>query len=208
MVVVSDIDIVVKSSRNELFVFAQNMLTSQARPADTSLLISDGSEIFAEETTGGDGVLQKNYEKLKNIANLRVFAIQEGHAASTVTSLNGLSFAVGLAPKGYLYTDRPAYRAGQLVNLKGIIRWVENDEFVFKEGEEYQVDIYDSHGRVVHTDDVSLGKFGAFAAHFTLPDSSPQGDYRVHLHQPKGQTVVRDHLPSPRIQIGAHSAID
>ena len=44
-------------------------------------------------------------------------------------------FAVGLAPKGYLYTDRPAYRAGQLVNMKGVVRWVEQDQFVFKEGE-------------------------------------------------------------------------
>ncbi|MAG92463.1 MAG: hypothetical protein CMJ48_01750, partial [Planctomycetaceae bacterium] len=183
MVVISDLDVIVKSSRNELFVFVENMLTQQPVP-EASLLISDGSKVFAEEATGADGVLQETYDSLKNVTDLRVFAIHKGHAASTVTNLNGLNFAVGLAPKGYLYTDRPAYRSDQLVNLKGVIRWVEDDRFVFKEGETYRLDVYDSRGRVVHTDKVALGKFGTFAAHFTLPEAAQQGDYRVHVHQP------------------------
>ena len=54
MIVVSDIDIIVKSSRNELFVFAENLLTSQPA-AGVSLLISDGSKVFAGSagTPGG-----------------------------------------------------------------------------------------------------------------------------------------------------------
>src|SRR5690606_31379348 len=95
MVVVSDLDIIVKSSRNELFVFAQNMLTGRPAPG-ASLLISDGSQVFAEEVTGEDGVLQHTYDQLKDSSDLRVFAIHEGHMASSVTSLEGLDFATGL----------------------------------------------------------------------------------------------------------------
>ena len=183
MVIVSDIDIIVKSSRNELFVFAENMRTQKPAPG-VSVLVSDGEKVFAEEITGEDGVLKKSYDELKTAEDLRVFAIHEGHAASTVTSLSGLEFAVGLSPKGYLYTDRPAYRAGEVVHLKGIVRWVDEDQFTFKPGEKYTLDIYDSRGRVIHTKPVELGEFGTFSLNTTLPETSPQGDYRVHLHQP------------------------
>lgn len=183
MVVVSDIDIIVKSSRNELFIFAENMRTG--KPASgVSLLVSDGGRVFAEEVTGADGVLQKKYEQLKSVHDLRVFGTFEGHAASSQINLEGLQFAVGLSPRGYLYTERPAYRAGQLVHVKGIIRWVSDDRYTFKAGEKYQLDIYDSRGRVLHTEQVALGEFGTVAAHFTLPGTAPQGAYRVHVHQP------------------------
>ncbi len=186
MLIVSDIDIIVKTSRNELFVFAENMRTKKPA-AGVSILVSDAEKVFAEELTGADGVLQKSYEPLKTAEDLRVFAIHEGHAASTVTALSGLQFAVGLSPQGYLYTDRPAYRAGELVNLKGVVRWVADDQFTFKPGEKYTLDIYDSRSRVIHTAKVQLSEFGTFAHHVTLPESAPQGDYRVHLYQP-GQT--------------------
>ncbi|MBI3866706.1 MAG: tetratricopeptide repeat protein, partial [Planctomycetia bacterium] len=183
MLVVSDIDIIVKSSRNELFVFAQNLLTN--KPAEgVNLLISDGSKVFSEAATGKDGILQKKFEELKTVTDLRVFATQEGHAASSLVNLNGLNFAVGLSPKGYLFSERPAYRAGQLVNVKGVIRWVANDRYTFKAGEKYQLDVYDSRGRVIHTETVALGEFGTIAAHFMLPGTAPQGAYRVHAHQP------------------------
>ena len=182
MLIVSDIDIIVKSSRNELFVFAENMRTG--KPAEgVSVMISDGTEVFAEETTNADGIVQKSYEQLKAVSDLRVFAIHEGHAASTLSNLKGLNFAVGLSAKGYLYTDRPAYRAGQLVNLKGIIRWVSADQYTFKEGAAFKLDVYDARGRVIHNSEVALNKFGTLADHFMLPESAPQGTYRIHVHQ-------------------------
>ncbi len=185
MVVVSDLDIIAKTSRNELFLFAQNMRTGE--PAvGASVLVSDGSEIFAEEVTGEDGVLQKSYEQLKSVEDLRIFAIHEGHAASTVNNLNGLDFAVGLAPRGYLHTDRPAYRAGQLVNIKGIVRWVDGDRFTFKAGEKYRLDVYDARSRVIHTQEVALNEFGTLSDNLILPEAAAQGQYRVLVHQPAG----------------------
>lgn len=183
MLVVSDLDVIVKSSRNELFLFAENMRTG--RPVDgVSVLVSDGDQVFAEELTGRDGILQKSFEQLADVSDLRVFAIHEGHMASTVTNLDGLDFAVGLTPRGYLYTDRPAYRAGQLVNVKGIVRWVDQDRFTFKSGEKYRLDIYDARGRLVHTKQVALNGYGTINDNLVLPATSPQGKYRVHLHQP------------------------
>lgn len=193
MIIVSDIDVIVKASRNELFVFAENMRT-QKPAAGVSLLVSDGHEVFAEEVTGKDGVLKKSYDKLKSAVDLRVFAVHEGHAASTVSSMQGLKFAVGLAPKGYLYTDRPAYRAGELVHLKGLVRWVNNDTYTFKAGEKYKLTVYDARGRVIYDKETTLNKFGTFSDRLMLPASSPQGNYRVCLHKPDGSQSYETHF--------------
>ncbi|GAA4459983.1 tetratricopeptide repeat protein [Novipirellula rosea] len=182
MVVVSDIDILVKSSRNELFLFAENMRLGKPA-AGVSVLMSDGDKVFAEEITGDDGILQTQLSELRSIKDLRVFAVQEGHMASTVTNLNGLDFAVGLTPRGYLYTDRPAYRSGQLVNIKGVVRWVDQDRHTFKAGEKFKLDVYDSRGRQLQSSDVSLGDFGTVSGNILLPSTATPGDYRVHLHR-------------------------
>ncbi|MDG2222080.1 MAG: tetratricopeptide repeat protein [Rubripirellula sp.] len=191
MVVVSDLDMIAKSSRNELFLFVQDMLTGQ--PAgDVSILVSDGSKVFSEATTAADGTLQQNFAELKSIKDLRIFAIREGHIASTVSNLNGLDFAVGLSPKGYLYTDRPAYRSGQLVNLKGIVRWVNEDRFTCKPNEQFTLDVFDSRGRQLHSETVTTNAYGTIHSNLLLPQSAAQGEYRVQLHRPK--TGVNDSI--------------
>ena len=118
MVVVSDLDIVVKSSRNEFFMFAQNMRTGN--PADgVSVLISDGASVFSELTTNESGIARSTAKQLQNLSDLRVFATADGHIASTVTNLNGLDFAVGLTSAGFLFTDRPIYRPGETCQHQG-----------------------------------------------------------------------------------------
>ena len=49
----------------------------------------------------------------------------------------------GLARKGYLYTDRPAYQPGQKVEARGIIRDVADGSYVAPAGEVYLVSLLD-----------------------------------------------------------------
>jgi len=178
LVIQSDLDVIVKSSRDEVFVFAENMLTGKPWPG-ARLLISNGRQVFAEGTTGDDGVFHQQYKDLKEAADVRVFATSEGHVASNVVSLKGVGVARGLSEKGYIYTDRPAYRAGQLVHLRGCIRQVAKDAYTIEEGKKYTVEVFDSRNRLVRQEEVTLGEFGSFHLHFGLPATSPQGQYRV-----------------------------
>ncbi|WP_167546677.1 tetratricopeptide repeat protein [Stieleria maiorica] len=182
MVVVSDLDILVKSSRNELFLFAQNMRTG--KPAQgVSILVSDGSSVFEERLTDNEGIVRSQSRRLRDIKDLRVFAVGEGHVASTVTNLNGLDFAVGLVPTGHLFTDRPVYRPGELVHLKGIVRWVDQDRFAFRPGEVFVLDVYDARGRMLKTEKLTLNAVGALSTNMMLPPNAVAGNYRVHLHR-------------------------
>ena len=146
MVVVSDLDMIVKSSRNELFLFVENMREGKPVPGVERVDQRRIERVCRRNDRSKTESCKRRYDELKSVRDLRVFAVQEGHMASTVNNLNGLDFAVGSHPRGYLYTDRPAYRGGQLVNIKGIVRWVNQDRFTFKPGEKFKLDVYDARG--------------------------------------------------------------
>ena len=205
LIVQSDLDIIAKSSRDEVFVFAENMLTGKAWPG-VKLLISDGQQVFAEATTGEDGVLHKSYKELGDAKDVRVFCCsgrQCGVECGRVAGCVGV--AKGLTDRGYLYTDRPAYRAGDLVHVRGCVRQVTDDRYTVPSDKKYKLQAFDPRNRLLREEEVTLGKFGSFHAHFPLPQTSPQGKYRVLLsdaddHQYQGTFLVQG------VQAGTGSA--
>jgi uncharacterized protein YfaS (alpha-2-macroglobulin family) len=114
--------------------------------------------------------------------DVRVFAVFENNVASNMLNLQGVGVAQGLTDKGYIYTDRPAYRAGQLVNIRGCLRRAADDAYVIDKDKPYTVEVFDVRNRPIRQDKVKLDAFGSFHAHFVLPPNSPQGQYRVLVH--------------------------
>jgi uncharacterized protein YfaS (alpha-2-macroglobulin family)/tetratricopeptide (TPR) repeat protein len=309
MVMQSDLDVIVKSSRDEIFVFAENMLTGKPWPG-THLLISNGHEVIGEGTTDEHGIFRKNYKdfpatsgggivfgpgggennsapnvgptpnapptdpsypqpqqvvppsppqvpppmpapsastgpltatttaspsaeplgsfgrpvnplgpppssgpahtndrltlvagvgtaesappvepcgKPLNTEDVRVFATIDGNVASNIVNLQGVGVAQGLTDKAYIYTDRPAYRAGQLVNIRGCLRRAVNDAFVIDKDKAYTVQVFDARNRPIRQEKIKLDAFGSFHVHFVLPPDSPQGQYRVLVHDNAAQ---------------------
>ncbi|HUY34628.1 MAG TPA: tetratricopeptide repeat protein [Pirellulales bacterium] len=185
LVVRSDLDVIVKSSRDEVFVFAENLRTKKPW-ANARLLISNGQQVFAEAATGDDGVFQKSYDELKSAADVRVFAVAEGSVASNVVGLEGVGVSVGLSERGYIFTDRPVYRAGQVVHVRGVVRIVKADRFEIEAGKKYHLEVFDSRDRLIRQDEVALGEFGSFHAHFALPATSTPGGCRIQVRDDDG----------------------
>lgn len=180
LVLQSDLDVIVKSSRDEAFVFAQNMLTGKAWPG-VRVLLSDGQQVFGDGETNADGVFHQSFEQLKTAGDLQAFAIAGRHTASNRLGLQGLGVAQGLANKGYLYTDRPAYRPGQMVHLRGVIRKVAGDTYSVAAGRKFFLDVFDDRNRLVHEGRVTLNEYGSFHTHLLLSPAASLGEYRVVL---------------------------
>ncbi|HJS07912.1 MAG TPA: MG2 domain-containing protein, partial [Pirellulales bacterium] len=187
LLITSDLEIVVKSSRDEVFVFAQNMLTGKPWPK-ARLLVSNGQQVFAEGQAGDDGVFRQTYKELKATEDVRIFAAADGSVASNVVGLSGLNVAQGLADRGYIYTDRPAYRAGQLVHVRGILRKASDDNFVIAKDKKYALEVFDTRNRAVWQEDVKPSQYGTLRAMFTLPSTSPPGNYRIVLRDQDDKT--------------------
>jgi len=178
LVVRSDLELVFRASREELLAFAQDARLGKPA-AGVKVLLSDGEKVFTTGTTGKDGVLRVKHERLRGAGKLRLFAQQGAQVAASGLSLSGLSSGLKLAPRGYLYCDRPAYQPGQVVHAKGVVRDAGDAGYEVPSAKQYRVRLLGPRGRVLDEELAPLTRFGTFCASFTLDASVPVGDYRV-----------------------------
>ena len=182
LVLRSDLEVIVKSSRREVLAFVQNMVTGKPA-ADVDILVSDGKAVAATGKTGDDGVFKTSLESLKDLPDVRLFALGKGHAASFNLDLAGLQLSSGLTAKGYLYTDRPAYQPGETVALRGILREVRNSSYAVPENSEFKLSISDPQGRLLSEQNVKVSRFGTFDSSLVLPAITANGIYVIAAHQ-------------------------
>jgi len=187
LVIRSDVDVIVKSSRREVFVFAQDVRGGAAAQG-VSVLVAlpgrGGEPTLEELVTAEDGVARLALEGLKNADEVRVLAVREGHYASDGMTLSGLSLSQGLSPRGHVSTDRTAYRPGDRVRWRGIVRAVKDGAYHFSPGKRVDVEVRDSQGRPFLTERMALSDFGTVHGDVTLPDQAPLGEYVVQLSGP------------------------
>ena len=201
LVIRSDLDVIVKSSRDEVFVFAENMRTGKACPA-AKVLVTDGRKLLAEGETGEDGIFRQGCGELADSPETCVLALLGDHVASNSIDLSELKIPQGLKDEGYLYTDRPAYRAGEEVHVRGWIRRVHGDKYVADTGRKCTLQVFDVRDRMLREKEVVLSEFGAFHDSFALPATSPQGEYRLLVRDEDertytGKLLVQEYEPEP-----------
>jgi uncharacterized protein YfaS (alpha-2-macroglobulin family)/TolA-binding protein len=178
LVLRSDLEVVVKASRREVLAFVQDMRTG--KPAkDVELLVSNGTAVAATGKTGADGVFKTSLDALKDLGDVRVFALRSSHAAAFNLPLAGLQLSSGLKAKGYLYTDRPAYLPGETVSMRGILRDVKDGSYVVPGDPSFSVRVNDPQGRLLSVEEVKLSKFGTFDATLSLPAQAAVGTYTM-----------------------------
>ena len=174
----SDLELIAKSSRREALVFVENMVSKQPA-AGVKVLLSDGKAIVATGSTGADGVYRYQGDDLKSPGDVRVFAIKDGHVAAQNLDLSALRLSSGLIPKGYLYTDRPVYKPGDTVAIRGILRDVRDGSYVVPQDEAFAVSVTDSKGRLLREENLKLSEFGTFHTALNLPDLAVEGVYTI-----------------------------
>ncbi|HEU5118731.1 MAG TPA: MG2 domain-containing protein, partial [Isosphaeraceae bacterium] len=183
LVLGSDVDAIFKSSVEQLLVFAQDMKTGKGRP-NARVLVSDGEKILLDARTGEDGVLLTDWPEPFSPGRPLQYLVMDGESvAGTGLNIPG-QVAQGLSARAYLDTDRPAYRPGQTVELRGVVREVDKGAYTIKEGSKYNLEVYDSRGRRFVDRTQTLSKFGTFHATFPVDPGAPLGTYRIRLFQP------------------------
>lgn len=208
----SDIETITKTSRREVLVLVQNMLNGEVA-ADAKVLVSDGASVIFEGRTGADGVLHaterdiSNYtlgeNRLKDASRVAAFAVKGGHAAADGLDISGLGFSKGLTPRGYIYTDRPAYRPGEIVSMRGIIRDVSEGAYVVTEGAPYNVSVIDARGRQIHKEQVKLSQFGGFDTQVQLDETASVGEYLIRAvrYDPNRKLEISSHTFTGNFQV-------
>jgi tetratricopeptide (TPR) repeat protein len=183
LVLGSDLDAVVKSSRDQLLVFAQDMKTGQGRKG-VRVLVSEGGQIVLDATTGADGVLLRDWTPPRAGNGRLTYLLMDGpHVAGSWLGVPEKA-AQGLTARAYIYTDRPAYRPGHRVAIRGVVREVALGQYSPMPKAVYQFEVADSRGRLIAARAVTLSDFGTFHETLALDSAAPVGTYRIRAFQP------------------------
>lgn len=173
---VTRLGLVAKASPGGTLLFAADLVTGQAL---------DGVEIAAATVspgvsalpvllgrTGVDGLLASRNttasvrfigRKDDSLAVFQVAAMQAGKQEL----------------KGYLYTERPAYRPGQTVYFKGVLRKTVGEGYALPGTEKIVVTVADSGDQTLMEKVYPVSPAGSFTGEFVLPGQPPLGDYSV-----------------------------
>jgi tetratricopeptide (TPR) repeat protein len=192
LVLRSDLDLLVKSSREELLVLAVDVPRAAGAAGVRLVIASPSSEAggpqVVELVTGADGVARHDWRDHDGGApeDLRVYAASALGAASTHLALDGLAVAPGLGARGHVATDRPAYRPGETVHWRAVLRGAERDRYVFRTGEKWRVTLADPLGRALRSEVMELSSFGTLTGSFALAPGAEPGAYVLRCTAPDG----------------------
>ncbi len=188
IVIRSDIDLIVQSAWTEALVFVQDRIKGTV-VADAEVLLSNGKEILGQGRTGKDGVFRLRGEMIRAAADLCAYVRTDAGVAIQRLNLRGMTqeitggdtdrTSVELSRRGFIYTDKSAYRAGDVVHFRGIIRDVQDGAYSVPGGREYEISITDERKRVLRRMKLKLSDFGTFTHSIPLPASAPTGSYHI-----------------------------
>jgi len=168
-----------------------------------------------ELETGADGVARLDWREHGGSApdDLRVYASSALGAASTQLGLDSMAASSGLGARGHVASDRPAYRPGELVNWRAVLRIAERDRYAFRAGEKWRVTLTDPLGRALRSEVMELSAFGTLDGNFTLAPGAESGGYMIRCTAPDGSahdgsfTVGQFELPKAELLLEADRGV-
>jgi len=83
--------------------------------------------------------------------------------------------------KGYVYTDRPVYRPGHTVHIKGVVRKEQNDSLDLPDLKTLKLKVTDADNKVVLQQDAVVSAHGTVSADLTLAADAGLGYYSIEL---------------------------
>ncbi|MEZ5989796.1 MAG: MG2 domain-containing protein, partial [Planctomycetota bacterium] len=189
LVLVSDLAVVTKTSRKELFVFAED--TRQVRPqAGARIVVTDGAKVLGEGVTDERGAFRFAGKEVEGAGRLYVLASTAQGSAATTMDLGDLYVSQGLVAKTFVYTDRRLYRPGEVVHAKAVLREVDGGRYVLPKDEAYEVDWLDAGGRLLSRQEARLSPFGTLEVACGVPSQGGHGSYTVRVHRKRDRSTL------------------
>jgi prepilin-type processing-associated H-X9-DG protein len=159
------------------------MKTGRGRPG-ARVLVAEAGQIVLEAATGPDGVLLRDWSPPRaGNGRLNYLVLDGPHVAGSGLGVPD-KVAQGLSPRAYIHTDRPAYRPGHKVGIRGVVREVAGGQYSSVPRSVYRFEVADSRGRLILAHPVTLSEFGTFHESLVLDSAAPVGTYRVRVYQP------------------------
>lgn len=201
MLVVSPLQVYMKRSPGEVFVWImRNEDLQPARDLPVRFLYDGGTQI-GTCTTGADGTCSAELDSaIAEDHDGYLFAVtgEPGSQDFSIgvsawnSGLDGWTFGMPSNPYPeepvlYLYTDRPIYQPGQTVHYKAIIKDLQAGRYLPATEQTYSVKLIGTYSDLtgslpmLGTDTILLNEFDTADGDFTLPKDAPPGTYSLQV---------------------------
>lgn len=148
----------------------------------------------ASNYTNAEGIARLSVER-----NLAGAVIRSGLDSAVITDWSDTIGNFGEtrdASRTYVYTDRPIYRPGHTVNIRGIDRIGFDGTYEVWNKDEVKLEIYDSRDVKVYETNLEQNDYGTFNTNFELPGDAPLGSYRIVVFGQNFYFDVEEYVPA------------
>lgn len=198
VMIVTPYALTIKNSADKLLVWAVDLKTGQPA-ANLPIQVAygsyteDGFDLSQQDAgqTDNDGILQTTPPAQESYGSLYVWSTEADRVAFASSGwddgISPWSFDVEasyqtLTSVGNVSTDRPIYRPGQIVSIRGAVRTVQGDAYQPpQDGQQVRISVNDPQWNTMFSTVVTVGEFGTFATNLTLDQSAAPGSYTIYL---------------------------
>jgi uncharacterized protein YfaS (alpha-2-macroglobulin family) len=178
LIMVSDVGLVTKTSPGQMLFFAANRFSGEP-VGDCAVRVIVSQQTVAQGRTSADGLFEATLPDQKMEDVVGVAQCGEEMAVTDPGSWSLQEPAREFV--GYMYTDKPIYRPGHTVHLKGILRWRHHDALAKFDRPEVEVVASDPNDKVVFRRQVKVDAFGSVLASFPVPPTAALGNYVLRV---------------------------
>jgi uncharacterized protein YfaS (alpha-2-macroglobulin family) len=192
VMVVTDLNLTLKSGQREAMVWATDLATGQPRAGLEILFFAeDDGRQLGRATTDSEGIafldLGDSPYRIPVAAvvlpanNTQLFsAVAENWSTGISPYDFGLEMAYNLPDfVTHIYTDRPIYRPGQKVYFKGVIRSDDDVDYRRPDLGRVQVTIQNAAYELIFDQEVDVSPTGTFNSEVTLEEGAALGNYTI-----------------------------
>ncbi|MDX9953934.1 MAG: alpha-2-macroglobulin family protein [Anaerolineae bacterium] len=195
---VVDRHVTLKLAQDEALVWVTDLRTGVSVPAVEVRLLDDTATLLGAGVTDADGLVRIRINPLEHLWNRVIAIVGAPGAPGFGVSLSdwdqgaspwdfdvSVSYSAFNPYRLYLYSDRPIYRPGQTVLVRGILREEDDVHYTLPDaGQAVTLALRDPDWQVVLTKTVALSDLGAFDAALELPSAARVGAYAVEATLP------------------------
>ncbi|MCK5084926.1 MAG: hypothetical protein KAQ64_04705, partial [Candidatus Pacebacteria bacterium] len=145
--------------------------------------------------TNGAGIAETSVAN-----NLYGAVVTSGSDSALITRYDnklGYGSIARTAQKIYLYSDRPIYRPGQEVQIKGLYRIGYDGDYEIFQEKKIPLKIYNSKNEEILNQELEVNDFGTFNTKLILDTKASLGRYRINAKGTNTYFEVEEYQPAP-----------
>ncbi|MEA1936969.1 MAG: alpha-2-macroglobulin family protein [Patescibacteria group bacterium] len=132
--------------------------------------------------------------------NLHGVVVTKGNDSALITRYDnklGYGSVAKTAQKIYSYTDRPIYKPGQEVHIKGLYRIGYDGDYEIFRDKKIPLKVYNSKNEEILSQELEVNDFGTFNTKLILDTKASLGRYRIVAKNAKAYFEVEEYVPAP-----------